>query len=156
MGEIMGMNHQFLKSSRNTRIFTVWLLLTWLCFIVMVAIPGNVIAAEELPQSTVIPEAKLLEGSWVRPDGGYILELKNIAEDGTLAAAYYNPRPINVFQAFWATDDGKLAVFVELRDINYPGSKYSLRYDPADDLLKGFYFQAIEQQTYAVEFLRKR
>jgi hypothetical protein len=53
-------------------------------------------------------------------------------------------------------DDGTLAVFIELRDVNYPGSKYSLRYDPAADQLKGFYFQAIEQQLYEIEFIRNR
>jgi hypothetical protein len=47
-------------------------------------------------------------------------------------------------------------VFVELRDVNYPGSKYSLRYDPAADSLKGFYFQAIEKQTFPVEFIRQQ
>jgi hypothetical protein len=47
-------------------------------------------------------------------------------------------------------------LFVELRDINYPGSKYNLHYDPKTDRLKGNYFQALERQNYEVEFVRVR
>jgi len=130
--------------------------LAWLCLSVIPSLTDAVATEEDSVTADPAIQAKLLEGNWGRPDGGYILELRNISDDGTLSAAYYNPRPIGVFQAFWARDEGKLAVFVELRDINYPGSKYSLRYDPATDRLKGFYFQAIEQQTYEVEFVRNR
>jgi len=140
----------------NIRLFCGLLALAFFCLTALIGLPGNIAAAEDLPQTTSSPEVKLLEGSWVRPDGGYILELKNIDDDGTLSAAYFNPRPIKVFQAFWATDEGRLAVFVELRDINYPGSKYNLRYDPATDRLQGSYFQAIEQQVYEIEFFRKK
>ena len=61
---------------------------------------------------------------WVRPDGGYVLELRNVKKDGSLTAAYYNPRPIRVFRAEASGKDGTLSVFVELRDVNYPGSTY--------------------------------
>jgi len=97
-----------------------------------------------------------LEGKWVRPDGGYILELRNIKKDGSLAAAYYNPRPIKVFRAEAGRKDGKITLFVELRDINYPGSTYTLQYDPASDRLKGTYFQAVQRQTFDIEFMRAR
>ena len=30
-----------------------------------------------------------IEGRWVRPDGGYVLELKDIKKDGSLTAAYF-------------------------------------------------------------------
>ncbi len=60
-----------------------------------------------------------LEGRWVRPDGGYILELREIKKDGSLSAAYYNPRPIKVFSAKWSHKEGKINLFVELRDVNY-------------------------------------
>ena len=95
-----------------------------------------------------------IEGKWQRPDGGYILELNEIGKDGVLKAAYYNPRPINVFKAEWSHKKGAINVFVELRDFNYPGSKYDLQYDPKTDRLRGTYFQAVHGETYAVEFVR--
>ena len=50
--------------------------------------------------------------------------------------------------------NGKLEVFVELRDANYPGSNYRLIYDPVHDLLRGVYFQAVAKQSYDVTFRR--
>jgi hypothetical protein len=47
-------------------------------------------------------------------------------------------------------------VFVELRDVNYPGSTYTLTYDPASDQLKGIYYQAVEQQRFPVAFFRAK
>jgi len=140
---------------KNIQLFCGLMTLAWFCFTAFIQLPGNVAASESSTQETSTADAKLLEGSWVRPDGGYILEMKNITDDGTLSAAYFNPRPIKVFQAFWAMDAGRLAVFIELRDINYPGSKYNLRFDPATDRLQGIYFQAVERQSYEVEFFRK-
>jgi len=58
-----------------------------------------------------------LAGRWLRPDGGYVLEL---------------------------------------RDVNYPGSMYNLRYDPENDRLNGTYFQAVQRETYDVEFVRTK
>ncbi len=97
-----------------------------------------------------------LEGKWVRPDGGYVLELRNVRKDGSLTAAYFNPRPIKVFRAEAAKKGGTLTVFVELRDVNYPGSTYTLQFDPATDQLKGKYFQAVERQTFDILFVRVR
>src|SRR5512137_1659848 len=84
-----------------------------------------------------LADFKRVEGKWQRPDGGYILELKEIGKDGTVKAAYFNPRPINVARAELKRRDGMLTVFVELRDVNYPGSKYNLQYDPRLDRLVG-------------------
>ena len=39
--------------------------------------------------------------------------------------------------------------------MNYPGSTYKLIYDPARDVLAGLYFQALQQQTFDVEFVRR-
>ena len=55
----------------------------------------------------------------------------------------------------WKTQDDLLQVFVELRDVNYPGSTYTLNYDPATDRLEGLYFQAVQQQNFKVLFIRK-
>ena len=38
----------------------------------------------------------------------------------------------------------------------YPGSTYTLNYDPANDQLKGVYFQAVEKQRFAVAFVRMK
>ena len=86
--------------------------------------------AADAPQPAAKVDSKRLLGKWVRPDGGYIIEIKEIGKDGTLKAAYYNPRPINVARAEFSIKDGSLTVFIELRDVNYPGSKYNLKYDP--------------------------
>ena len=97
---------------------------------------------------------KRLEGKWVRPDGGYVLQLRNVESSGELKASYYNPKSINVGTSNWKADDGNLMVFVELSDINYQGSTYTLQYDPDSDRLKGKYFQAPTGRTYEVEFVR--
>ncbi len=99
-------------------------------------------------------DVQQLTGRWLRPDGGYILELAAIGKDGTLKASYFNPRPINVGQARYTRKDGKLTIFIELRDVNYPGSKYNLQYDPKTDRLIGTYFQAVQGETYNVSFVR--
>ena len=69
-------------------------------------------------------------------------------------AAYFNPQPINVAKADASQDGETIHIFIELRDVNYPGSTYNLTYDPADDSLKGIYFQAAIGQTFDVYFLR--
>jgi hypothetical protein len=54
-----------------------------------------------------------------------------------------------------ASRDGNAPkVFIELRDVNYPSSTYSLTYDPASDQLKGIYHQAVERQRFPVSFVR--
>lgn len=97
-----------------------------------------------------------LEGRWVRPDGGYMLELKGVKPDGSLTAAYYNPSPIRVFRAEAVKKNGKITLTVELRDVNYPGSIYTLIYDANSDRLRGTYFQAVEKRTFTIEFLRAK
>ena len=95
-----------------------------------------------------------LEGRWQRDDGGYIIDISRVDAGGKLTAAYLNPRPINVAKAEASMLGETLRVFIELRDVNYPGSTYQLTYDPADDRLKGSYFQATLQETYEVAFAR--
>lgn len=117
---------------------------------------GTVFAQSGNPpkQTQVQTDVQLLEGRWVRPDGGYVLELWDFKKDGSVSAAYYNPRPIKVFSGKWSRKEGKINLLVELRDVNYPGSKYNLQYDPKSDRLKGTYFQAVEKQTFDIEFVR--
>jgi hypothetical protein len=102
------------------------------------------------------PDPQRLVGRWVRPDGGYILDVREVVKEGRLKAAYFNPRPINLAKSEWREKDGALTVFVELRDVNYPGSTYTLQYDRESDRLKGTYYQAVEKQTFRIEFARGR
>ncbi len=96
-----------------------------------------------------------LKSRWLRPDGGYILEIRSVDDaSGKLEAAYLNPRSINVSKAQAWRDGASLKVFIELRDINYPGSTYTLAYDPASDQLQGNYYQALQEQSFDVVFTR--
>jgi len=95
-----------------------------------------------------------LVGRWLRPDGGYILEIRTVGADGRLDAAYLNPRPIHVERAEASQKGTTVEVFLELQDEGYPGSTYTLVYDPGQDVLSGIYFQAALGQNYQVVFVR--
>jgi hypothetical protein len=111
-------------------------------------------SGETVKPSSGQTDLRRLKDRWVRPDGGYVLELTEIKKDVSLKASYFNPRPINVSKATWSCKEGKINLFVELRGVNYPGSIYTLVYDPKPDRLKGTYFQAVEKQTFNIEFVR--
>jgi hypothetical protein len=96
-----------------------------------------------------------LIGEWVRPDGGYVLSVTGIAEEGGATVAYLNPRPIHVARAEVRHEGDVVGLFVELRDQGYPGSTYTLAYDAQADQLKGLYFQATQRATYDVVFVRR-
>ena len=100
------------------------------------------------------PDFTPLKAGWLRPDGNYVLDLREIDPAGKIGAAYFNPRPIHVAKAEASEKDGALKVFVELQDVNYPGSTYDLTYDPQADQLRGTYFQAHLKQAYEVFFVR--
>lgn len=102
------------------------------------------------------PDTSKLPGHWLRTDGGYMLELGDATPDGLIKAAYFNPRSIHVSRAKWHRDDSGLGVFVELRDAGYPGSTYTLTYQPEKDQLVGIYHQAAIHQNFNVTFSRKR
>jgi hypothetical protein len=99
---------------------------------------------------------EILEGRWLRPDGGYIIQIRSIDANGKMEAGYFNPRPINVSKAQATKESGKMKVFVELSDVGYPGSTYTLTYDPKDDVLRGVYYQAAVKQSFDVYFTRMK
>jgi hypothetical protein len=107
-------------------------------------------------QTPVKVDLQKLAGNWLRPDGEYRLEIKTVAPDGTLDAAYFNPNPIKVSAAKATVEGGAAKVFVELRDTGYPGCNYTLTYDALEDQLKGVYFQAAMQQRYEIFFVRMK
>jgi uncharacterized protein (DUF2147 family) len=98
----------------------------------------------------------VLVGRWQRTDGSYAIDIQSVAANGEMRAGYFNPRPIKVGRAEAFEKDGKAQMYLELRDENYPGSYYSLAFDPATGMLAGIYFQATQRETYEVEFVRLR
>lgn len=121
-------------------------------------------APAEPPAKTAdaaVPEAvKKLLGRWVRPDGGYVLELKNPDRSGKIEASYLNPsqnRSINVSRAIWMQGGQGLQVAVELNDASagYVGATYLLSHDAQGDRLEGQYHQPQMGQTFEIEFVRQ-
>jgi hypothetical protein len=111
---------------------------------------------QALPSATASPGFEKLKGKWMRPDGGYVVEIRSVEPGGRMDAAYFNPRPINVSQAHALQEGAVTKVLIELRDANYPGSTYTLAYDAASDELKGIYYQAALQQQFEVFFVRMK
>lgn len=116
--------------------------------------------ADSSSATTNAPAAKQTEstrliGKWLRPDGGYVLDIRGTSQDGLLDAGYFNPNPIHVSKATWQRSAAGLALFVELRDTGYPGATYKLQYRAADDTLAGAYTQPAVGQTFDVEFVRQ-
>jgi hypothetical protein len=101
-------------------------------------------------------DKNLLIGDWVRTDASYLIKINSLNEDGTLEANYFNPNPINVGSSTWEESYGNLRIIVELQDVNYPGSKYTLSYLPDRDILAGDYFQAVQGLNFYVEFVRNK
>ncbi|HOX00770.1 MAG TPA: hypothetical protein P5555_04965 [Candidatus Paceibacterota bacterium] len=110
------------------------------------------------PAASIPPDprplfAKLV-GRWVRPDGGYILEIRRVEPQGRVDAGYFNPRPIRIARAEASVAGPTAKLFIELQDEGYPGCTYRLAYDPVSDMLAGEYLQAAMQQTFEVVFSR--
>ena len=97
-----------------------------------------------------------LKGRWLRPDGGYVIEIKSVDDNGKLDAGYFNPRPIHVGKAEAKQEGSATKVFIELQDVNYPGSTYTLTYVPERDLLAGVYYQALQKLSFEVYFERMK
>lgn len=95
-----------------------------------------------------------LIGRWQRPDGGYILTIKEITEAGVVTALYNNPNPIKVSRAEAVNRDGQTLMAVELRDTGYPGNYYTLKYEPDSDQLVGIYTHLGINQQFDVNFVR--
>ncbi len=125
----------------------------------MVGAQGPATGAENKDSAAVeraTPDFGTLKGRWLRPDGGYILSVKDVDPGGKMDAGYFNPRPINVSKAQATQEGATLKVFIELRDAGYPGSTYTLTYDPKTDRLGGVYYQAAIGQRFDVIFVRSK
>ena len=152
------------KSSGRGRRLSIWVLVIVLVGAAAVILlwPRKAARESSTPagESTLTPEARLefqrLLGRWLRPDGGYILEIRSVDNQGRLEAAYLNPRPIHVSRAEASREGTATKVFVELQDEGYPGSTYTLLYDSQRDVLMGIYYQAQMGQKFEVVFVRAR
>jgi hypothetical protein len=107
-------------------------------------------------QQVVTTDINMLNGNWIRTDGGYTIRIAEVHEDGKLDAGYFNPKSIHVVLARWMSNNGGLKLYIELRDVNYPGSNYNLSYLKDKDMLSGEYYQAVEGNRYKVEFSRTK
>jgi hypothetical protein len=116
--------------------------------------PADIFLAANPITSERTSEFQRFTGRWQRQDGGYVLEIKSIATNGSMDAAYFNPKSIHIGKAEVSRDGDATKVFIELRDVNYPGSTYSLTYDAESDQLKGIYYQAVEGLRIPVAFAR--
>jgi len=121
----------------------------WLAIVALTALTLMVAAA-----SAWAVDYRPLVGRWQRTDGGYVIEIRRVATDGSMQASYFNPRPINVSRAKASVFKGHLKVELELRDTGYPGSTYTLLYDPDKGALLGFYYQALQRQNFDVVFVK--
>jgi hypothetical protein len=98
----------------------------------------------------------ILMGRWVRPDGGYVIDIRSVGAGGKLDAAYANPNRLP-FHTAEASRDGKaIRLYLELRAGGYNGSNYTLTYNPAKDTLEGVYYQAVAKQRFDVRFARAK
>jgi hypothetical protein len=111
-------------------------------------------SSSEKAASTIDDQFRNLIGRWRRVDGGYIIDIRRIDANGQMDAAYYNPKSIHVSRGEASLKEGAQYIFIELQDVGYPGSTYTLMYRPQQDILAGFYFQATMKQTFEVIFAR--
>lgn len=135
----------FRISTRKTYYYIYLLFLVSPVFFMALSLTA---AAEQL-------DFTMLVGEWVRPDGGYIIRVRDIKPDGSVDAGYFNPNVINVAEANVSELKGLVKLFIKLDDAGYPGSTYTLYYYAEKDALAGFYYQAVIKQTFEVVFLRK-
>ncbi len=111
-------------------------------------------SGSEKAASTIDDQFRNLIGRWRRMDGGYIIDIRRIGANGQMDVAYYNPKSIHISRAEASLKKGAQYIFIELQDVGYPGSTYTLMYRPQQDILAGFYFQAAVKQTFEVVFAR--
>jgi hypothetical protein len=120
------------------------------------ALAQGQVAIQGVTLAQATPELAILIGRWVRTDARYTIIIKSVDPSGKMDATYSNPNPINVSKAEVSVEGGTLKMFIELRDIGYPGSTYTLTYVPVADRLTGVYYQAVIQQKFDIVFQRAR
>ena len=74
------------------------------------------------PSATAPIDVDVLKGAWVRPDGGYLIVIKNIGPNGQLEAMYFNPSPLPFAKARALPEGATLRASFELQAGGYAGS----------------------------------
>ena len=120
----------------------------------LIPLPAQAQVRAEAPAAQPDGAFATLPGRWVRPDGGYVINIKSVDASGKLDASYANPNPLPFSRAEATRNGNTIKLFFELRAGGYNGSTYTLTYDPASDTLKGVYFQAVAQQKFDIYFMR--
>ena len=133
------------KQRKHLERLLLALLLAWSFHLIA---PGAIGAAEK-------PDFTVLLGEWIRPDGGYTIQVQEVKADSSITAAYFNPASINIAQADLSIWESLIKLYIKLEDEGYPGSTYSLFYYAEKDALAGFYYHALLKQTFEVVFFRK-
>ena len=146
--EILGINCKKRKS-----FLTVFVISTVIIFTIVISCGDS---SEKNLRQVTKSDKNLLTGDWVRTDASYFVKIIKVNEDRTLDAQYFNPNPINIGKANWEESYGNLKIIIGLRDVNYPGSTYTLNYLPDRDILAGEYYQAVEGLTFYVESARSK
>ena len=141
-----------INCKKRKSFLTVFVISTVIIFTIVISCGDS--SEKNLKQVTK-SDKTLLTGDWIRTDASYFVKIIKVNEDRTLDAQYFNPNPINIGKANWEESYGNLKIIIELRDVNYPGSIYTLNYLPDRDILAGEYYQAVEGLTFYVEFTRK-
>ena len=129
-------------------------LLVFSLFVIIIYLINN--SQNNIRSTGKAVDKNLLAGDWVRTDASYLVKIIKVNDDRSLDAQYFNPNPINVGKANWEESYGNLKIMIELRDVNYPGSTYTLNYLPDRDILAGDYYRAVEGITFYVEFTRNK
>lgn len=117
------------------------------------AVPAQAQAPAAGTSPTESAYAALL-GQWSRTDGDYTITINKAEANGKLDAAYANPNPLPFSKAEASRKGKTIKLFFELRAGGYNGSTYSLEFDPAEDVLRGVYHQAVANENYDIEFQR--
>jgi hypothetical protein len=147
------MKNEQTTNQQKPKVRLLKLLAVLIGLIVVIAVAAGVLYLIEGRQEKT--DYKKLVGNWIRPDGGYIISIRDINSDGRVQAEYNNPNPIKVSQAKISFKGNTVKLFLELRDVGYPGCTYDLSYDKQSDRLRGIYYQAAIQQKFDVIFLRR-
>lgn len=133
------------------RAYKKWLV-TAITILAVFAAAGREVSATKAEYYS--PDLLAMQGSWVRADAPYVIELKQGA-DNKLQARYFNRRYIHVEKTETAKQDGLQFVMIQLQDTNYAGSVYLLSYNRNKDALNGVYIHGASGQRFSVTFSRQ-
>ena len=136
------------KKKRNSYLLFLFIIIIPIAYYFIFHMNNNKITSKDATEYLV--------GSWQRTDAVYRIEITAVGDEGMLDAAYFNPNPINVGKSGWRVHEKVLQIYVQMDDVNYPGSFYDLRYNKEKDILHGTYYQAVAKETYNVSFKRKQ